>query len=185
MNAFTIHRSVVQEGIIARQAKPEDTEAVLELLLGTAKWLQSTGSSQWGALLRGEDSHDTPAAIRRGETFVFAAEDGELAGVFILMQQPSPWDLDLWGELAEGGETAFYLHRLAINRRFAGRQLGEAMMRWAENGIQFEGKSLVRLDCIAGNETLNRFYSGLGYTFKGAANGFNLYEKQTAFGQES
>ncbi|MFC4099511.1 GNAT family N-acetyltransferase [Paenibacillus xanthanilyticus] len=180
MNSFIIHQSNVQEGIVARQATPEDTEAVLALLLGTAKWLQSTGSTQWSALLRGEDSHDTPAAIRRGETFVFAAEDGELAGVFILMQQPSPWDRDLWGELAENGESAFYLHRLAINRRFAGRRLGEAMMRWAESGIQFGGKTLVRLDCIASNEALNRFYSGLGYAFRGATNGFNLYEKPTA-----
>ncbi|MBB3114604.1 ribosomal protein S18 acetylase RimI-like enzyme [Paenibacillus phyllosphaerae] len=179
MVSYTIHKPDLSARIKVRQAVPSDTKAVQELLLQTARWLQSKGSTQWGALLSGQDGHNMAGAITRGEVFVFEAGEA-LAGTFILMQEPSQWDLDLWGDEASGCSSAIYLHRLAINREFSGGGLGEAMMRWAEEGVSFTGKDRIRLDCIASNATLNRFYSGLGYTFKGERDGFCLYEKETA-----
>lgn len=70
-HTFTIHSQYINDGFQAVQAQPEDTEEVLSLLAETASWLKSKGSSQWNALLQGEDSHDTPSAIRRGDVFVF------------------------------------------------------------------------------------------------------------------
>ncbi|TJY42265.1 GNAT family N-acetyltransferase [Cohnella pontilimi] len=160
----------------ASKAQLEDTDAVKRLLVRTAEWLKSKGSTQWSGLLHGEDYHDTAGAIRRGDVYVFHV-GGVLAGTVILLQQPSAWDRDLWGD--EGHEPSIYLHRLAINRELGGTGLGTRIMRWAETGIRFPGKDRIRLDCIADNPVLNRFYSGLGYEFKGTApTGFNLYEKK-------
>ncbi|PAD76846.1 GNAT family N-acetyltransferase [Paenibacillus campinasensis] len=174
--SFTIQETNIHHSLTMRQAQPEHTEAVMGLLLETARWLKSKGSDQWSGLLEGKDSHDTPSAIERGEVFV--AMDGEqVAGMVILMKQPSQWDYSLWGDKAHPEDRALYLHRLAINRQYANSGLGEAILRWCDAGIRFEGKDRVRLDCIANNPTLNAFYSGNGYRFVGTNGEFNIYEK--------
>ncbi|WP_219837675.1 GNAT family N-acetyltransferase [Paenibacillus sp. R14(2021)] len=175
---YILHHDHANARITAAQAKPDDAPAVMELLVGAARWLQSTGSTQWSALLSGDDHHNVVGHIEKGELFMF--KDGaKLAGIVLLMQTPGDWDLGLWGP--DGHEPNVYLHRLAINREYAGQGLGADMVHWAETGISFPGKSTMRLDCIASNPKLNAFYSGLGYTYKGTSpTGFCLYEKQLA-----
>jgi hypothetical protein len=175
----TDHIGTIQSDIEVFQAREEDTAAVLQLLVNTAEWLKSKGSTQWSGLLQGEDSHRTPEAIKRGEVYIFVQDD-TLMGMVMLMQQASPWDKELWGE--EGHENSVYLHRLNINRAAAGKNLGEEIVRWASSGIHFPGKDRIRLDCIANNPKLNDFYkNSCGYAFKGTAvnpiGEFNLYEK--------
>jgi ribosomal protein S18 acetylase RimI-like enzyme len=164
--------------IQAYQATHEDTAEVTQLLVRTAQWLQSRGSTQWNGLLRGEDSLNTPEAINRGDVYVFR-QGNILMGMVMLLQHPNAWDKELWGE--EGHESSLYMHRLAINREYAGQEVGRLMMQWAESGVAFPGKDRIRLDCIANNPVLNAFYQGLGYEIKGLASNpvgeFNLYEK--------
>jgi hypothetical protein len=176
MSSFKLISEHIHPEITASQAKSEQTEAVKQLLIQAAGWLKARGSTQWSGLLQGEDYHDTAGAIERGDVFVFYKGD-VLAGTVILLQRPSAWDQDLWGD--EGHEEAVYLHRLAINRDFGGTGLGAGIMRWAESGIRFPGKDRIRLDCIADNAVLNGFYSRLGYEFMGTTpTGFNKYEKR-------
>ncbi|WP_063845941.1 GNAT family N-acetyltransferase [Paenibacillus sp. FJAT-27812] len=169
---------IIQPNITVFQARPEDTDAVLQLLVRTAEWLKSKGSTQWSGLLQGEDSHQTPEAIKRGEVYIFMQEN-ILAGMVMLMQRESAWDRELWGD--EGHSSSIYLHRLNINREAAGKNLGEAIVHWADSGIQFAGKDRIRLDCIANNPRLNAFYVSCGYECKGSASNpmgeFNKYEK--------
>ncbi|GIP28224.1 putative N-acetyltransferase YesJ [Paenibacillus sp. J23TS9] len=165
----------IKPGIRAIQAGPEDKEAVNDLMVQAAAWLQSKGSKQWHELLAGEDRHGVTDAIDRGDVFIFKQDD-TMAGMVILQQHASSWDRSLWGE--EGHEPAVYLHRLAINREFGGEQLGSAILQWAEHGVRFPDKDRVRLDCIASVPALNQLYSGAGFTYKGQTpSGFNLYEK--------
>lgn len=157
------------------QSTAEDTPAIMDLLLQTAQWLNSKGSTQWSALLRGEDHHNTKESARRGDVYLF--KDGEkLAGIVTLLRSPSAWDINLWGE--EGHEEAVYLHRLAINREYGGRNLGDAMLQWVHTSIQFEGKDHIRLDCIDSNPQLDKFYRSAGYTYVGHSDsGFFLFER--------
>ncbi|MBD2869046.1 GNAT family N-acetyltransferase [Paenibacillus arenilitoris] len=166
---------IIQPDIKVYQAREADTQAVAQLLVRTAEWLKSQGSAQWNALLRGEDSHNTPEAIKRGEVYLFMKGD-MLAGMVMLMQKASAWDRQLWGE--EGHESSVYLHRLNINREAAGGGLGEAIVRWADSGIAFDGKDRIRLDCIASNPKLNELYKRCGYTYAGSAsNAMGVYSK--------
>ncbi|MDR6722482.1 ribosomal protein S18 acetylase RimI-like enzyme [Paenibacillus amylolyticus] len=174
--SFTIIQDIINEDFRATLAEPKDTEAVMALLTETAEWLRSQGSSQWSALLEGEDSHDTEGAIRRGDVFVFK-KGGDVAGMVILMRKPSAWDSKLWGTRAHAKDGAVYLHRLAISRKHAKTGLGRSILDWATEGIQFEGKHTMRLDCGADNTTLNAFYARHGYTFVGDAEGYCTYEK--------
>ncbi|BBI34214.1 GNAT family N-acetyltransferase [Cohnella abietis] len=162
-----------------KQAEPEDTQAIMRLLVNTAEWLLSKGSSQWNALLRGEDSHNTPEAIEQGEVFIFK-QDTQLVGMFMLQKEQSKWDRELWGE--ETDKSSVYLHRLAINRKFAGKGIGKQMMLWVNSGIPYPGKNTIKLDCASNNTILNAFYRELGYDFKGLAvneyGEFSKFEKK-------
>lgn len=175
MLAFTMKQEYANDRIRVVQAAPSHAQDVMNLLISVARWLQSKGSTQWSGLLHGNDHHNVTGHIDKGELFMF--KDGDaLAGIVLLMQVPGEWDHGLWGP--DGHESVVYLHRLAINRDYAGTGLGADIMRWAEQGVSFPGKDRIRLDCIADNETLNKFYSGMGYTFKGTSpTGFCLYEK--------
>jgi Acetyltransferase (GNAT) family. len=179
-NAQTIHAAhILNPHVIDQinvvQSTEEDTPAIMDLLVQTAQWLNSKGSTQWGALLRGEDHHNTVESARRGDVYLF--KDGRtLAGIVTLLRRPSAWDINLWGE--EGHERAVYLHRLAINREYGGRKLGYAMLQWVHTSIQFDGKDCIRLDCNDSIPQLNQFYRSAGYTYIGHADsGFFLFER--------
>lgn len=174
--SFTIVQDTINEDFRAVLAEQEDTGAVMALLTETAEWLRSQGSSQWSALLEGEDSHDTVGAIRRGDVFVFR-KGADVAGMVILMRKPSAWDVKLWGTRAHAEDGAVYLHRLAIRRKYAQTGLGRSILNWATQGIQFDDKHTMRLDCGADNATLNAFYASNGYTFVGETEGYSTYEK--------
>ncbi|WP_028612336.1 GNAT family N-acetyltransferase [Paenibacillus harenae] len=180
MSSYTRTNSIgiIQPDVKIFQANEEDTPAVLQLLVRTAEWLQSKGSTQWNGLLRGEDSHRTPEAVKRGEVYIFI-QGSVLAGMVMLMQEASAWDRELWGD--EGHESSVYLHRLNINREASGKKLGEAIVRWAASGIHFAGKDRIRLDCIANNAKLNDFYRSCGYEYIGSVSNamgeFSKYEK--------
>lgn len=182
MKTFHITEERVQDDIYASQAKTADTEPIMSLLYRTAAWLNSKGSTQWNELLQGVDVHGMAVSIAKGDVFVFK-RDGVPAAVVMLLQQPSAWDRELWSSLGDKGEAghgeSIYLHRLAIDRAFAGSQLGHAVLRWAETGIRFPGKRRLRLDCKAGVPALNAFYRAAGYTFQGEIpKGYLLFEKE-------
>ncbi|MDS9471129.1 N-acetyltransferase [Sporosarcina pasteurii] len=173
---FTISNRNIASQFTMHQAKVEHTSDILALLVESAKWLQSKGSTQWNALLDGVDSHNTEVAIQRGDVFI--CKDGEeIAGMVMLLTQPSEWDRQLWGPKANRNDGAIYLHRLAIRRKYANCKLGESILNWCYDSISFEGKEMIRLDCVANNEHLNQFYRRNGYTYLGEKNGYSLYEK--------
>lgn len=89
--------------------------------------------------------------------------------------------------MAEYGQTvwnyAFLLvKKLAVRRDLKGQGLGRLLLEHAENRIIGNGKRFIRLDCMADNERLNRYYLDAGYThirrFDGDGWSANLYEKQ-------
>jgi len=169
-----INNQEASGNIVVSRAEESDTADVMSLLVRTAEWLRSQGSTQWSALLSGEDHHNTARSIANGDVYLFKERE-TLAGIVTLLRYPSEWDVRLWGE--DGHEGAVYLHRLAINRAYGGRRLGQHMLQWVHTGIRFDGKDRVRLDCIESNPLLNDFYKGCGYRYAGASGGFCLYEK--------
>lgn len=164
------------------RAEPEDTTEIMRLLVNTAEWLMRKGSNQWNALLRGEDSHNTPEAINNGDVYIFKQEN-HVAGMVILLKEPNAWDNQIWAERA-GDNNAIYLHRLAISRKFAGKNVGRHIMEWVHSEApSLLSKRVIRLDCLANNKVLNDFYKDLGYEYIGSATNshgeFSKYEKRT------
>lgn len=81
----------------------------------------------------------------------------EIAGLFLLNDE-DPFDALLWKGFAEDWLDALYLHRLLVKERFQGCGLTGKVMAFAEDRVRQAGRHFLRLDCLAGNLPLRRFY---------------------------
>lgn len=160
--------------IDVQAATIEDSEAILALWQGSARWLQAKGINQWHPdYFRIEDVREH---FRKGDAFFMARCGDDIVGtLYVCWSDPV-----IWGEL--DNDDAGYIHRFAVSRAHQGSGVGEQLLRWAENYILGQGKNRIRLDCMADNERLNRYYVEHGYVHirhLSWDNGWkmNLYEK--------
>jgi GNAT superfamily N-acetyltransferase len=136
------------------RAQRADLDRVLEILEEASRWLISKGlDTQW---------HPSPTFrqgilenIDRGEVYV--AKD-LIATVGTITLQWS--DRKFWGDLPL---NAGYVHKLAIKRSYGGQRLGLRMLQWAETKAKAEGKTHLRLDCLASNKTVREYYEKFGF----------------------
>lgn len=143
-------------------AKAEDVELIEGMLFDTAKWLKSIGSKQWNGILEGEDHHNTATAIKRGEVF-YCTLNKVPVGMFILWQNQSSWDQQLWGR--ETSENFYYLHRLNLVREYSGKGIAIEMLELIKEYGKSNQKKAIRLDCIANNKALNHLYQSGEFKF--------------------
>lgn len=159
-----------------RRAVLEDAETVRGLLVDAAQWIQRTqGFVQW------REERFTHAyvsdVIDRYEVFV-AHMDGVPVGCFSVQ-----WGYEeIWGD--QFHENAGYVHRLTVSRDYQGMGIGTRLINWAERYVKDQGKSWLRLDCMADNAALNRYYAREGFAFCGRYDGrgwsAHLYERYIA-----
>jgi RimJ/RimL family protein N-acetyltransferase len=65
--------------------------------------------------------------------------------------------------LPAGAFPALYVHGLAVRREPLARGSGLELLRWAARTAAEEGLEAVRLDCVAGNDRLRRYYQQVGF----------------------
>ena len=68
-------------------------------------------------------------------------------------------------DLPEAVDDAGYVHRLAVPRRGTGQ--GQRLLGWAAQQVTDRGRSHLRLDCVATNGELRRYYERLGFAYCG------------------
>lgn len=153
------------------QARPDQIEIVAEILEDAARVQREHGFPGWPVPFPRQRLRDRFAG---GQLFL-ALIDGAAQGTFSL--QPS--DPLFWGQQPD---DALYLHGLAIRRTASGQGIGRAMLAWAERHTTAQGRRFLRLDTLAGDRGLCRYYEQAGYTDRGtiAVPGFlaRLYEKR-------
>ena len=96
--------------------------------------------------------------IAHGNMYI-ALVDGQPAAKMALTQEDRLWN-DLPGK-------ALYVHGLMVRRAYAGRQIGPALLRWADTLAERLGRPLLRLDCNADNPALRAYYERAGFTPRG------------------
>jgi GNAT superfamily N-acetyltransferase len=114
-----------------------------------------------------QSSHDLPG-WRPGEVGAATFEAQVGAGEWHVLRHPEVIaalrllvdDPAMWG--AQPAD-AVYVHGLMVARTHAGRGLGGALLRWAEQRARDAGRGRVRLDCIAENRRLVGYYEAFGY----------------------
>lgn len=128
-----------------RRASRDDAADVLAVLDEAAAWLGTRGIRQWPARFGLET---VGPALDAGQTWLVS-----VAGVWaatITFDENDPLWLDRPGR-------ALYIHRMARRRGFP--ELGQEMLGWAAERAMAAGLDRVRLDCVADNPRLCRYYA--------------------------
>lgn len=162
-------------------AKTEDLNQVLQLLVNAAEWLQMKGTTQWDYYITDLDgnSQEVLDSIEGGDTYLLEKEGVAVASI-TLENKPNEWDRDIWGSEADQ-ENILYLHRLVVHRHYKGKEIGEALLEWAEDFAKSRGIQCIRFDCLASNVGLNRYYQKR-YKKKGIANIYGQHSKYEILG---
>ena len=74
-------------------------------------------------------------------------------------------DEQIWQE--RNADAAIYIHRIATDPDFRGRNFVATIVAWARKYAESLGKDYVRLDTIGENLPLIRHYTSAGFTFLG------------------
>ena len=118
------------------------------------------------------------ASLALGETYL-ARFEGYPIGTFALHRS----DPTFWPDRADDPpDRARYLHKLAVGRGYP--SLGRLLVQLAESIARNEGATFLRLDCVALNLRLRRYYQDLGFQHcadidvPGLDSRMSLYEKE-------
>lgn len=151
-----------------------DEAAVLNIMRDAAAWLKDRGINQWSGMLTSKGPELIDHRVKEGVAYL-ASLNGERIGTVAFYWE----DPGIWGDMGKDG-LAGYIHGLAVLRKYAGKNIGRALLNWAMEEIKSR-KPLVRLDCMAANPRLCRYYEDVGFSCCGQKtfpNGWksNLYE---------
>jgi GNAT superfamily N-acetyltransferase len=154
-----------------RRAAAEDVDEIVRVLSEAAAWLLGRGIRQWPDPF---SRVRVSAVVARGD-FYLASSGGETVATLALMWSDSTF----WGERPPDGG---YVHALAVRRAHAGRGVGASLLDWAGEQVAGAGREYLRLDCLAGNAELRRYYERHGFELRGevAVDDFTsaLYERR-------
>jgi ribosomal protein S18 acetylase RimI-like enzyme len=87
--------------------------------------------------------------------------DEEIACIFTLAFH----DPLIWAE--KDNDPAVYIHRIATNPKFRGRNLVKHIVAWVKQYAIANGKAFIRLDTSSGNDKLNNYYISCGFNYLG------------------
>ncbi|MBM0231103.1 GNAT family N-acetyltransferase [Micromonospora sp. STR1_7] len=150
-------------GIRIRRGGPADAPAVLAMLDSAVIWMNERGNTeQWGTT----PFSQKPGGIELVDRYMtenvpyIADVDGTPAAALVLDSGPNPQ-----APIAPAEEPERYVRLLVSDRRFAGRNLGSALLAHAVEETRRADVRLLRVDCWAGGDgKLVAFYERHGFT---------------------
>jgi GNAT superfamily N-acetyltransferase len=148
-----------------RRASIDQQEIIIGLIDEAGAWLRDEkGSTQWNRpwptrRVRDQRIRD---GLSRGRTWI--VWDGDVAAASVTIEttgSPALWTDD------ERRTPAVYLHRLVLERGYAGRKLGARLIEWAaKQGFRENpGATCIRIDTWTENHDLHKYYEGQGFAF--------------------
>ncbi|KAJ6458643.1 acyl-CoA N-acyltransferase [Mycena vitilis] len=156
--------------IAIRKAELSDFEFLFSAINSCVAWLASKGNEgQWGAEPWGDDVKEQkraqiPDEDARGARRWIAEFDGEPAG-YVDVNPFRPEYLP-FSETEDKPGKEMYLKTLVVHRKFAGKGVGESMLRFAKKHAAEEKVDWLRLDCWrgpAGKDGLVKYYESQGF----------------------
>ena len=141
-----------------RVAASREADVSASIIEEVAAWGVSTGFPSWTpGSFTGVDSVGMSrlrSDIAAGGLYLVWRGDGAVATFSLLERDPIYWPF--------AGDEALYLHRFAVRRMAAGA--GSHAVAWCLREASRRGRSLVRLDCLADNPGIRRYYERHGFT---------------------
>lgn len=146
--------------MIVVPARLEDVPRLLQFRIDAAAWLAPLGTDQWANPFPPERIAESVSA---GEVFIFKErEPSEAVATVTLDRKIDPELRDLWTS-AELAEPALYVHKLTVDRLYAGRGLGGRILDWAGDRAAQQGAEWLRLDAWTSNTKLHQYYLRQGF----------------------
>ena len=153
MTVGTTATNTVSEALRLVQCAEKDFTLFIEVIEEAAEWMASKGIDQWKPGWH-RDNQQYLLPFLNNENIYLAHSGDELAGAFILSYDG--------GKLWKGRPgNANYLSKLVIRRKFSGH--GASLLKQAEDKARDDGALMLRLDCLASNERLCRYYMEKSY----------------------
>ena len=144
-----------------RPAAVGDMETIIGLIDEAAAWLPSKGTDQWAQPWPSEAARD--ARVRRGlrDRRTWIVEDHGIPVATATYRQNG--NQKLWTPL-EQREPAVYLSRLIVARKYAGYEIGAALVDWAgQRGLWGWNAQWTRIDVWTTNVALHNYYEKRGF----------------------
>jgi hypothetical protein len=140
-----------------RVARADDVEISASILEEAATWGASTGRPSWvPGTFTGPEAVGI-ARLRRdaGSSSLYLVSIGEhrVATFSLLEADPLFWP--------SAGDEAMYLHRFGVRRSAAG--VGRLAVAWSVGETRRRGREYIRLDCLAENPGIRRYYERCGF----------------------
>ncbi len=141
---------------IRRAVKP-DIGCIMALLAEASTWLRRRGYDQWQGDVRSRRAA-LRSDVRAGSVHVLLDGD-RLIGSVTVDRRVDP---ELWPAESRS-RKALYVHRMVVARSHAGRDIGRAMLAWADGQAETQGYEFLRLDAWATNRELHEYYVKRGF----------------------
>jgi GNAT superfamily N-acetyltransferase len=143
-----------------RPARRGDLPTIMRWRQEAATWLATIGSDQWSdaGLTRDSFQRRVNDSIKSGETWIAEDDDGTPLGTIAI---DSTADAGLWKP--EELHDAYVIHRMIIDRKVAGRDIGSALIDHAVHLAQRHGRARLILDAWTTNEGLHHYYHTQGF----------------------
>jgi ribosomal protein S18 acetylase RimI-like enzyme len=140
-----------------------DYDAVMAILREAADWLSARGIQQWYHWYMKAGEQILRERLEHHEVYLFQRDSASVGTLTIQWTDP-----DVWGERGVDG-LAGYVHGMAVARSAGGMRVGERMLEWAVERIAARGQPFARLDAMASNAPLCRYYEQRGFRPLGTA----------------
>ncbi|MET9466602.1 GNAT family N-acetyltransferase [Streptomyces sp. NPDC006544] len=144
--------------MILVRAEEADLPRLLKFRTDASAWLSELGTDQWAKPFPA--SHIL-ASVRRGEVYLAKEHLEKDAAATITLDRDA--DLSVWTP-TEAAENAMYVHKLAVDRAYAGTGLGTQLLDWAGDEAARRGFRWLRLDAWTTNSRLQAYYMAHGFT---------------------
>jgi GNAT superfamily N-acetyltransferase len=142
---------------VVRLAVPDGLPLVMEIVAEATAWLTAKGIDQWPSPPNVHWERRMAMAIERREVFTA----GFTATRFAIVRLT--WSDEYWPDDGRAG----YVHTMAIRDALHGQGIGKAILEWTTSETRQQGKSRLRLDCLAGSGRLRRYYENQGFVYQG------------------
>jgi len=173
---------MVEPSLQLRLATESDEEAIIGLIDEAAEWLRGKGTDQW--------SEPWPTEAERRQRIVTALQarrtwilwDGHLPAATITAEPDHTQGNGLvWPEETRE-DPSVYVCRLVVNRAYAGRGLGAALLDWAGHAARLaRGAQWVRVDVWTTNFALHAYYKAQGFDFYRYSQKADVYPSAALF----
>ena len=151
---------------IAR-AGAADYDGVMTILREAADWISARGNPPWNHWYMAAGERILRDRLAHHEVYLARRDDVAVGTVTIQWN-----DAETWGERGLDGQAG-YIHGIAISRNVGGMRVGEQLLEWAVETIAARGRQFARLDTIASNVALCRYYGQHGFRSLGTTTLFD------------